>query len=45
MAGPEQTPFEGGQFEIEFKIDNFPFKGPVVSFKPKIYHPNVMVNG
>ncbi len=45
MAGPEQTPFEGGQFEIEFKLDNFPFKGPVVSFKTKIYHPNVMVNG
>lgn len=45
VAGPEQTPFEGGQFEIEFKLDNFPFKGPVVSFKTKIYHPNVMVNG
>jgi ubiquitin-protein ligase len=45
VAGPEQTPFEGGQFEIEFKLDNFPFKGPVVSFKTQIYHPNVDKQG
>lgn len=45
IAGPETTPFEGGQFQIEFKLDNFPFKGPVVSFKTPIYHPNVTNNG
>lgn len=45
ILGPEATPFEGGQFEIEFKFDNFPFKGPVVSIKTPIYHPNVDKQG
>lgn len=45
IAGPEQTPFYQGQFELEFKLDNFPFKGPIVSFKTKIYHPNVNEKG
>jgi ubiquitin-protein ligase len=41
IGGPKDTPFQGGQFTLEFKMDNFPFKGPVVSFKTQIYHPNV----
>lgn len=41
IGGPKDTPFQGGQFTLEFKLDNFPFKGPVVSFKTQIYHPNV----
>ena len=41
IRGPEQTPFEGGQFVVRFKLDNFPFKAPVVAFTTKIYHPNV----
>lgn len=45
MRGPEQTPFEGGQFVVKFKLDGFPFKAPVVSFETKIYHPNVDKDG
>ena len=41
IAGPPETPFEGGQFTVKFKLDNFPFKAPIVSFSTKIYHPNV----
>jgi len=26
---------------VQFILENFPFKGPVVSFKTQIYHPNV----
>lgn len=45
IAGPKDTPFEGGQFTLEFKLENFPFKGPVVGFKTQIYHPNVDEQG
>jgi ubiquitin-protein ligase len=41
IKGPAETPFEGGQFEVSFKFDNFPFKAPLVKFETKIYHPNV----
>jgi ubiquitin-protein ligase len=45
IAGPPGTAFEGGQFTLEFILDNFPFKAPVVSFKTQIYHPNVSDKG
>ena len=45
IKGPEQTPFEGGQFTVNFKLENFPFKAPIVSFLTKIYHPNVDKEG
>lgn len=45
VAGPAGTPFDGGQFTLEFSLDNFPFKAPLVSFKTQIYHPNVSQKG
>ncbi|CAF0999583.1 unnamed protein product [Didymodactylos carnosus] len=42
VEGPTDTPYEGGRFKIliEFPAE-FPFKPPIVSFNPPVYHPNV----
>lgn len=45
MAGPEQSPFQGGMFVVKFQLTGFPFKAPVVTFETKIYHPNVQPDG
>jgi len=43
IDGPPNTPYEGGVFEILLSIPfTYPFKAPVVEFKTKVYHPNVL---
>jgi len=46
ITGPEETPFEGGQFDIKLEIgDDFPEKPPKGYFLTKIFHPNVSEAG
>jgi ubiquitin-conjugating enzyme E2 D/E len=45
MQGPEDTPYEGGIFKLQFKFpDNYPFKAPEVKFLTCTYHPNIKLD-
>ncbi|KAJ2918721.1 hypothetical protein MD484_g1694, partial [Candolleomyces efflorescens] len=42
FPGPEGTPYEGGQFEVDIVIpDSYPFQPVKMKFITKVYHPNV----
>lgn len=42
LAGPQDSPFEGGVFKLEmFLPDGYPMDPPKVRFITKIYHPNI----
>ncbi len=42
IAGPTETPFEGGLFDVElFLPEEYPWVPPKVLFRTKIYHPNM----
>lgn len=42
MDGPADSPYAGGHYKIQITLPKeYPFKPPQLSFKTKIYHPNV----
>ncbi|XP_052860702.1 ubiquitin-conjugating enzyme E2-22 kDa [Anopheles bellator] len=42
IAGPPDTPYEGGKFVLEIKVpETYPFNPPKVKFLTKIWHPNI----
>uniref|UniRef100_U5EZB4 E2 ubiquitin-conjugating enzyme n=1 Tax=Corethrella appendiculata TaxID=1370023 RepID=U5EZB4_9DIPT len=42
IAGPPDTPYEGGKFLLEIKVpETYPFNPPKVKFLTKIWHPNI----
>lgn len=46
IEGPENTPFEGGVFDVKLEItDEFPQKPPKGYFLTKVFHPNVSEAG
>eukprot|EP00920_Eleutheroschizon_duboscqi_P040251 GHVT01096495.1.p1 GENE.GHVT01096495.1~~GHVT01096495.1.p1 ORF type:complete len:215 (-),score=43.99 GHVT01096495.1:866-1510(-) len=46
IFGPEDTPWEGGVFELEMKFSSdYPNKPPLVRFVSHLFHPNVYNDG
>ncbi|KAI0248334.1 ubiquitin-conjugating enzyme/RWD-like protein, partial [Lactifluus subvellereus] len=42
FEGPQDTPYEGGHFEVDIVIpDSYPFQPVKMKFITKVYHPNV----
>ena len=42
FMGPLNTPFENGKFTLTIDFtDNYPYAPPIISFKNKMFHPNI----
>lgn len=46
IIGPEDTPWEGGTFQLDINFANdYPNHPPNIQFKTKMYHPNIYEDG
>ena len=42
IIGPQDTPYENGIFKLSIRIpERYPFEPPQITFKTKIFHPNI----
>jgi len=46
VAGPEDSPFDGGIFHVDIEIPKtYPLRPPKVAFRTKIFHPKISCEG